>query len=173
MVVTLFRYLKTFKRPRDIAGIEEIAAAAAAYYYHGLILDEGNTEKFHGMAVAALQAAEEFLKESKSACEVFNVASPTSRSPPPWGSMKFLSDKIPKDVSSKAHTTEDLYSQERILQAAPVLPDFALALNPDDYQLPPLDPIWNTVMSTKEDLKYKISRSHRLEIPILAFGDVL
>lgn len=130
-------------------------AKAAAYYYHGLILDEGNTEKFHGMAVAALQAAEEFLKESKRACEVFNVAPPTSRSPPPWGSMKFLSDKIPKDVSSKAHTNQDLYSQERILQAAPVLPDFALALNPDDYQLPPLDPIWNTVMSTKEDLKYK------------------
>ena len=31
---------------------------ATAYYYHGLILDEGNTEKSHGMAVAALQAAD-------------------------------------------------------------------------------------------------------------------
>lgn len=52
---------------------------AAAYYFHGLILDEGNTEKSHGMAVAALQAAEEFLKESKKACEAFNTAPPTSR----------------------------------------------------------------------------------------------
>lgn len=52
---------------------------AAAYYYHGLILDEGNTEKSHGMAVAALQAADELLKESKKACEAFNAASPTSR----------------------------------------------------------------------------------------------
>ncbi|KDO55946.1 hypothetical protein CISIN_1g01408921mg, partial [Citrus sinensis] len=51
---------------------------AAAYYYHGLILDEGNTEKFHGMAVAALQAADEYFKESKKACEAFNVAPPLS-----------------------------------------------------------------------------------------------
>lgn len=128
-------------------------AKAAAYYYHGLILDEGNTEKSHGMAVAALQAAEEFLKESKSACEVFNAAPPTSRSPPPWGSMNYLSDKIPKDVSIKANMNPDLYSQERILQAAPALPDFTLALKPDDYQLPALDPSWNTVISTAQDLK--------------------
>lgn len=52
---------------------------AAAYYYHGLILDEGNTEKSHGMAVAALQAADEYLKESKKASEVFNMAPPLSR----------------------------------------------------------------------------------------------
>ncbi|KAL9663145.1 hypothetical protein QQ045_027984 [Rhodiola kirilowii] len=55
-----------------------IEAKAAAYYYHGLILDEGNTEKSHGMAVAALQAADEYLRESKKACEVFNSASPVS-----------------------------------------------------------------------------------------------
>ena len=52
---------------------------AAAYYYHGLILDEGNTEKSHGMAVAALQAADECFKESKKASEAFNASSPTSR----------------------------------------------------------------------------------------------
>ena len=52
---------------------------AAAYYYHGLILDEGNTEKSHGMAVAALQAADEYFKESKKACEAFNTALPLSR----------------------------------------------------------------------------------------------
>ncbi|CAA7019171.1 unnamed protein product [Microthlaspi erraticum] len=34
-----------------------------------LILDEGNTEKSHGMAVAALQAADECFKESKKASE--------------------------------------------------------------------------------------------------------
>ena len=52
---------------------------AAAYYYHGLILDEGNTERFHMMAVAALQAADQFLKESKKACESFNITPPLSR----------------------------------------------------------------------------------------------
>jgi len=53
---------------------------ATAYYYHGLILDEGNTEKSHGMAVAALQAADEYFKESKKLCEAFNAATPLSRS---------------------------------------------------------------------------------------------
>ncbi|XP_030492633.2 uncharacterized protein LOC115708760 isoform X2 [Cannabis sativa] len=55
-----------------------VEAKAAAYYYHGLILDEGNTEKSHGMAVAALQAADEYFKESKKACEAFNAAPPLS-----------------------------------------------------------------------------------------------
>lgn len=31
------------------------------------------------MAVAALQAADEYLKESKKACEAFNAAIPLSR----------------------------------------------------------------------------------------------
>lgn len=52
---------------------------AAAYYYHGLILDEGNTEKFHGMAVAALQASDEYLRESKKLSEAFNASPPLSR----------------------------------------------------------------------------------------------
>ncbi|XP_010940381.1 uncharacterized protein [Elaeis guineensis] len=118
-------------------------AKAAAYYYHGLILDEGNTEKSHGMAIAALQAAEEFLKESKRACEVFNAMPPTSRNPPLWGSARYLLEKIPKDASSKARINQDLYSHERVLEPAPTLPDFAVALKPDDYQLPPVDPSWN------------------------------
>ncbi|KAI9379877.1 hypothetical protein POPTR_017G154200v4 [Populus trichocarpa] len=80
-----------------------VEAKAAAYYYHGLILDEGNTEKSHGMAVAALQAADEYFKESKRSCEAFNAASPLSRNPPLWGTMKYLSEKIPKDTSSKNH----------------------------------------------------------------------
>ncbi|KAH7689979.1 BRO1 domain-containing protein [Dioscorea alata] len=116
---------------------------AAAYYYHGLILDEGNTKKSHSMAVGALQAADEFLKESKKASESFNATLPTSRNPPLSGSMKYLSEKIPKDALSKLRINRDLYSQERILETAPTLPDFALALKPDEYHLPQLDPLWS------------------------------
>ncbi|KAK3225891.1 hypothetical protein Dsin_005753 [Dipteronia sinensis] len=120
-----------------------VESKAAAYYYHGLILDEGNTEKFHGMAVAALQAADEYFKESKKACEAFNAALPLSRNPPLWGTMKYLSEKIPKDTSSKVRINRDLYSHEKIMETAPTLPDFALALKPDEYQLPPVDTSWN------------------------------
>ncbi|KAJ4960875.1 hypothetical protein NE237_020785 [Protea cynaroides] len=118
-------------------------AKVAAYYYHGLILDEGNTEKSHGMAIAALQAAEELLKESKKACEAFNMAPPLSRSPPLWGAMKYLSEKILKDTSSKVRINRDLYSIEKVMEMAPPLPDFALALKPDEYQLPLVDDCWN------------------------------
>ncbi|KAL1192311.1 hypothetical protein V5N11_000732 [Cardamine amara subsp. amara] len=119
-----------------------VEAKAAGYYYHGLILDEGNTEKLHGMAVAALQAADECLKESKKASEAFNASSPTSRTPPLFGTIKYLSEKIPKDTSSKVRINRDLYSYEKIMETAPTLPDFALALKPDEYQLPPLDASW-------------------------------
>ncbi|XP_022994275.1 uncharacterized protein LOC111490057 isoform X1 [Cucurbita maxima] len=117
-----------------------IEAKAVAYYYHGLILDEGNTEKAHGMAVAALQAADEFFKESKKACDAFNSASPLSRNPPLFGTMKYLSEKIPKDASSKVRINRDLYSFQKIVETAPTLPDFALALKPDEFQLPAVDP---------------------------------
>lgn len=120
-----------------------IEAKASAYYYHGLILDEGNTEKSHGMAVAALQAADEYLKESKKACEAFNAAIPLSRNPPLWGTMKYLAEKIPKDTSSKVRINRDLYSYEKIMETAPTLPDFALALKPDEYQLPHVDASWD------------------------------
>ncbi|KAF2290237.1 hypothetical protein GH714_004946 [Hevea brasiliensis] len=120
-----------------------VEAKAAAYYYHGLILDEGNTEKSHGMAVAALQAADEYFKESRRACEAFNAASPLSRNPPLWGTVKYLSEKIPKDTSSKVRINRDLYSHEKIMETAPTLPDFALSLKPDEYQLPSVDSSWN------------------------------
>ncbi|GAV77796.1 BRO1 domain-containing protein [Cephalotus follicularis] len=120
-----------------------IEARAAAYYYHGLILDEGNTEKSHGMAVAALQAADEYFKESKKASEAFNAALPLSRNPPLWGAIKYLSEKIPKDSSSKVRINRDLYSHEKIMETAPTLPDFALALKPDEFHLPPADPSWD------------------------------
>lgn len=32
---------------------------------------------------------------------------------------------------------------DRIMETAPTLPDFALALKPDDYQLPPVHISWN------------------------------
>ncbi|XP_028768516.1 uncharacterized protein LOC114726117 [Neltuma alba] len=119
-----------------------VESKAAAYYYHGLILDEGNTEKSHGLAAAALQAADEYFKESKKLCEAFNAAPPLSRNPPLWGTMKYLSEKIPKDTSSKVRINHDLYSYERIMETAPILPDFSLALKPDEYQLPQVDPSW-------------------------------
>lgn len=53
---------------------------AAAYYFHGLILDEGETRKSQEMAIAALQASEEFLNESKRASNAFHTAPPASRS---------------------------------------------------------------------------------------------
>lgn len=35
-----------------------------------------------------------------------------------------------------------VYLYYRIMEAAPTLPDFALALKPDEYQLPQVDPAW-------------------------------
>lgn len=32
---------------------------------------------------------------------------------------------------------------DRVMETAPTLPDFPLALKPDDYQLPPVDNCWN------------------------------
>ncbi|KAL0335852.1 UNVERIFIED_CONTAM: hypothetical protein Sradi_4797100 [Sesamum radiatum] len=116
-----------------------IEAKAAAYYYHGLILDEGSTEKSHGMAVAALQAAD----ESKRARKHVNLLIHLFLNPPLWGTMKYLSEKIPKDTSSKVQINRDLYSYEKIMERAPTLPDFALALKPDEYQLPLVDASWN------------------------------
>jgi len=52
-------------------------------------------------------------------------------------------DKIPKDASSKVRINQDLYTQEKVIGTPPPLPDFALALTPEDYDLPPLDPLWN------------------------------
>ncbi|GAA0184798.1 hypothetical protein LIER_32086 [Lithospermum erythrorhizon] len=127
-------------------------AKAAAYYYHGLILDEGNTERSHSTAVAALQAADEYLKEGDRGCEAFNAAVPTSRNPPLWGTMKFLMEKIPKDTSSKVQTNRDRYTHEQIMDSAPTLPDFALALTPDEYQLPPVDPSWDNEATNKSSV---------------------
>lgn len=126
-----------------------VEAKAAAYYFHGLILDEGNAEKSHEMAISALQASEEFLKESKRASEAFHSTPPTSRSSTPFGTTKYLLDRIPKDTLSRVNN-QDLYTEERtsnkginrIITTPPPLPDFPLALNPEDYELPQLDSLW-------------------------------
>lgn len=114
---------------------KHMEAKAAAYYYHGLILDEGNSEKSHRTAAAALQTAEESLKESRAVCEAFHAASPVSRSPAMWGSMKYLHDKIHKDSSCKVRINKDLYSSN-VDTVLPELPDFAVALKPEEYRLP-------------------------------------
>ncbi|TYJ43901.1 hypothetical protein E1A91_A03G185200v1 [Gossypium mustelinum] len=119
---------------------KHIEAKAIAYYLHGLILEEGNTSA--GIAAAALQAAEEYLKESKMACDSFHVTLPSSRNPPPWGASKYLAERIPKDISSKT-INWDSQKHEMIKHVAPALPDFVLSLKPDEYQLPSTDPSWN------------------------------
>uniref|UniRef100_A0A3B6PPG2 BRO1 domain-containing protein n=1 Tax=Triticum aestivum TaxID=4565 RepID=A0A3B6PPG2_WHEAT len=124
-------------------------AKAAAYYFHGLILDEGNTEKSQEMATSSLQASEEFLKESKRASEVFHSTPPTSRISTPFGTTKHLLDMIPKETLSKLQNNQDLNTQERtsntgvsrIITPPPPLPDFPLALNPEEYELPQLGPL--------------------------------
>ncbi|XP_056170622.1 uncharacterized protein LOC115690263 isoform X2 [Syzygium oleosum] len=113
---------------------------AAAYYFHGLILDEG---KSHGMAAAALQVAVESLEESKKLSAAFDATPPLSRNPPVWGTAKYISEKIPNDASAKVRINRDLYSQDKTTDIAPTLPDFALALKPDDYQLPSVHSCWN------------------------------
>ncbi|KAJ4709951.1 BRO1 domain containing protein [Melia azedarach] len=108
-------------------------AKAAAYYLHGVMLDEVKKEGY------------EFLKESKKACESFHSTPPLSRNPPLSGTSKYLSEKIPKDISTRLQLNSELHNHEIILQKAPELPDFALSLNPDDYQLPSVDPSWNEI----------------------------
>jgi hypothetical protein len=38
-----------------------------------------------------------------------------------------------------------IYLYFRIMETAPTLPEFSLALKPDEYQLPPVDSSWRTV----------------------------
>eukprot|EP01018_Ginkgo_biloba_P033940 Gb_40898 [translate_table: standard] len=98
---------------RDVIITDYTMRDAAAYYYHGLILDEGNEDNNHAKAVACLQVAEQYLEDSKRACSDFCVAVPVTRVPPLWGAMKFLSENIPKDASSKSRTYRDVYSHEK------------------------------------------------------------
>ncbi|KAK3406153.1 hypothetical protein EUGRSUZ_K02328 [Eucalyptus grandis] len=128
-----------------------VEAKAAAYYFHGLILDEG---KSHGMAAAALQVAVESLEESKKFSEAFDTTPPLSRNPPLWGTAKYISEKISKDASAKVRINRDLYFQDnRTTESAPALPDFALALKPDEYQLPSMHSCWNEEKTDRSRLE--------------------
>jgi hypothetical protein len=56
--------------------------------------------------------------------------------------MKYLHDKIHKDSSCKVRINKDLYSNVDMTThetTAPVLPDFAVALKPEEYRLPLTD----------------------------------
>ncbi|XP_043817967.1 uncharacterized protein LOC110627005 isoform X1 [Manihot esculenta] len=136
-----------------------LEAKAAAYYYHGLILDKGSEPACHVSAVCCFLAAEELLTESKKACLSFCLAAPVTRSPPLWGAMKHLHQKIPEVASRKSQMYGYLLEEEKGLQALPDLPDFQLSLRPDDYVLPEMDEAWDRErwnlqsQSLKEHLK--------------------
>ncbi|XWS40539.1 hypothetical protein CRYUN_Cryun17cG0004200 [Craigia yunnanensis] len=121
-----------------------LEAKAAAYYYHGLILDKGNEPNCHISAVCCFLAAQELLVESKEACISFCIAAPVTRAPPLWGAMKHLHQKIPEVASRKSQMYGYLLEQEKALQSLPDLPDFQISLRPDDYELPGIDPAWNS-----------------------------
>ncbi|XP_028771390.1 BRO1 domain-containing protein BROX homolog [Neltuma alba] len=121
-----------------------LEAKAAAYYYHGLILDKGNEPTSHIGAVSCFLASEELLAESKKACLSFCLAAPVTRAPPLWGVMKRLHQKIPEIAASKSQTHGHLLEREKGIQELPELPEFQLSLSPDDYELPQMDPAWDT-----------------------------
>lgn len=120
-----------------------LEAKAAAYYYHGLILDKGTEPACHVSAVCCFLAAGGLLSESKKACLTFCLTAPVTRSPPLWGAMKHLHQKIPEVASRKSQMYGYLLEEEKALQALPDLPDFQLSLAPDDYVLPEIDPAWD------------------------------
>lgn len=110
-------------------------AKAAAYYFHGLILYEGD-ENTRAKAVVCLRLADSFLMDSRNLCVEFCATAPATRVPPLWGAMKYLSEKIPKDVAAKACVDGDVYDQETDAQKVPQLPDFLVALQHAAYDLP-------------------------------------
>ncbi|XP_048433672.1 uncharacterized protein LOC125474251 [Pyrus x bretschneideri] len=121
-----------------------LESKAASYYYHGLILDKGNEPSCHVSAVCCFLAAEELLSESKKACLTFCLAAPVTRAPPLWGAMRHLHQKIPEVATRKSQMYGYLLEQEKVLQTLPDLPEFQLSLRPDDYQLPEIDPAWDS-----------------------------
>eukprot|EP00250_Pteridium_aquilinum_P010298 c19276_g1_i1 orf=158-1378(+) len=108
------------------------AAKAAAFYFHGLILDEGSEAGTHAKAIVCLQTADGHLKESQKLCVNFCLANPTTRSIPIWGAMKYLTERIPREYSSKARMNRG----EKVPNQVPELPDFPLSLHPEEFKLP-------------------------------------
>ncbi|KAF1885973.1 hypothetical protein Lal_00032283 [Lupinus albus] len=121
-----------------------LEAKAAAYYYHGLVLDKGNEPSSHIGAVSCFLAAEELLVECKKACLSFCLAAPVTRAAPLWGVMKHLHQKIPEVATRKSQMYGYLLQQEKGLQVLPDLPEFQLSLRADEYELPEIDPSWDS-----------------------------
>ncbi|XP_061989182.1 uncharacterized protein LOC133707516 isoform X3 [Rosa rugosa] len=121
-----------------------LESKAAAYYFHGLMVDKGNEPSCHVSAVCCFLAAEEILSESKKACFTFCLLAPVTRAAPLWGAMKHLHQKIPVVAARKSQMYGYLLEQDKVLQALPDLPEFQLSLRPDDYQLPEIDPAWES-----------------------------
>ncbi|KAG8656018.1 hypothetical protein MANES_04G090920v8 [Manihot esculenta] len=152
-----------------------LEAKAAAYYYHGLILDKGNEPACHVSSVCCFLAAEELLTESKKAGLSFCLAAPVTRSPPLWGAMKYLHQKIPEVASRKSQMYGYLLEEEKALQALPDLPDFQLSLRPDNYALPEMDEAWDreTWKLQNQPLKKHLGDSDdEIELPPDEIGGV-
>ncbi|KAF2301836.1 hypothetical protein GH714_029745 [Hevea brasiliensis] len=109
-----------------------LEAKAAAYYYHGLILDK---EACGNDLDSSIVILENFC--------VHNQFIFLARSPPLWGAMKHLHQKIPEVASKKSQMYGYLLEEEKALQALPDLPDFQLSLRPDEYALPEMDEAWD------------------------------
>ncbi|KAH7441085.1 hypothetical protein KP509_03G025000 [Ceratopteris richardii] len=116
-------------------------AKATAHYFHGLILDEGADKDQHEKAAICLHLAEAYLRESKHFCAKFCTTMPATRVPPLMGAMKYLSEKIPKTASAKGHISGSTVDFEK-MNKVPELPDFVIALQPEDYDLPAADSAW-------------------------------
>ncbi|KAJ7525195.1 hypothetical protein O6H91_17G040800 [Diphasiastrum complanatum] len=126
-------------------------AKAAAYYYHGLILDERNEEKEHANATCSLKAAKRLLKDSLKLREEFSAAAPPTRAPPLWGAAKYLGEKIPRDSHRRSFGTEDVHGLHKNSTRTPELPNFALSLKAEVYELPPIDEAWLFETAAKFD----------------------
>uniref|UniRef100_A0A0E0MFS7 BRO1 domain-containing protein n=1 Tax=Oryza punctata TaxID=4537 RepID=A0A0E0MFS7_ORYPU len=124
-------------------------AKAVAYYYHGLVLDKGNEASSHISAVCCLSAADDLVADSKRACLSFCLANPITRVPPPWGIMRNMHKKIPDAACKRFQMYGYLFEQDKnsALQSLPDLPEFALSLRPEGYELPSTDSIWDNVDS--------------------------
>lgn len=66
---------------------------------------------------------------------------------------RFLSFQINERISKDCLFISLVFTLGgRIAETAPALPDFALALKPDDYQLPAVDDSWNEDGMTEREL---------------------
>ncbi|CAM8990519.1 unnamed protein product [Rhodiola kirilowii] len=120
-----------------------LEAKAAAYYFNGLILEKGAEPSSHISAVNCFIAADELLSNSKKACLSFCLASPVTRIPPLWGSMKHLYHRIPEVTSRKSQMYSYLLEEDKVLQVLPDLPEFQLSLTPDEFTLPEVHSAWD------------------------------